>query len=162
VLRIRVGIDDFREVTSRDAVEYARDAMPRLRAEVQSIVLGHLGYDFEAREMYVERGSILFTIIVATGGAVIYYNDLLSGLERITQQLRWLFGREMQPFSGGITAAMTSSWVPGPALMAMTARDNDGYRPRIGRDGLLVLYLVLSHAVLLAYVLWAVSRRPGF
>jgi hypothetical protein len=150
-LQIRISMPD-----DRFALERIEERRREMIAAVGGIVREELGSEFYLREMVVTRGSVIVTIVLAAANALIFANDLASALERVRTALHGFFRGAMS--SEPLT--ISSSWIAGPALGgAMASSDGVGRVSPGEPAGLLLRYIVLSHAIMLGFILWMLLRR---
>jgi len=133
----------------------------RLREEIAVAVHKHMGPEFDVRSMSFARGSLELAIVVGTlYYAVSRYKNFVESIELLIAQLK----RVVTSFFGpprmlGLVFAQ-GSWTPGPGL----AQAAPVPYAEVGGESrsLVVWYLVLSHAAMLAALLWLLVRglRP--
>lgn len=153
---ITVDFTDFDEPSLWSLVsESAGD----LRAECSEAVFRRLGPRFEIKSMTFARGSVeIVAIIGAIGTFVANYGGLREGIDYLVGDMRStvqaFFGRRV-PTSGFVSAR----WSPGPMLSQPT-RTGLSWLTALPSD-IVLLYLLFSHAVLLALFVWVIVRRLG-
>jgi hypothetical protein len=132
----------------------------RLREDIAAAVHQHMGPEFDVRSMSFARGSLELLVVVGTlYYAVSRYKNFVESLELLVAQLKRVviafFGQRMQD-----QISVHGSWSPGPGLVQAAPRLSGGVI--VDRPGLIVWYLVLSHAALLAVLLWLLVQgfRP--
>jgi hypothetical protein len=132
----------------------------QLREDMASAVHEHMGPEFDIRSMSFARGSLEILVVIGTlYYGVSRYKNFIESIELSVAQLKRVvsafFDRRMRgPLS------VQGNWAPGPGLVQAAPRLSGGM---IGESpGLVVWYLVLSHAAMLAVLLWLLVRgfRP--
>jgi len=123
--------------------------MDRINASVRGI----LGPEYNVRDVSIHGGSVELWLIVTTAFAVITnWGSFRQGLDYLISDLRKVI-LMIAPAKVKVTDA---SWSPGPALLQPQLQVPPDM---IFETRLMVTYLVLSHAALLALVLWMVWLR---
>lgn len=140
--------------------DIARQDSYRLRERVSSAVHEHMGPEFDVRSMSYSRGSLEVIVVIGTlYYAVSRYKSFVESVELMVAQLRNILASFFERRMPG-PVSVQGSWSPGPAL----AQGTPGIFAGIGGEGpaLVVWYLVLSHAAMLAVLLWLILRtfRP--
>jgi hypothetical protein len=131
-----------------------------LRERMAASVHEHVGPEFDIRSMSFARGSLEILVVIGTlYYGVSRYKNFVESIELSVAQLKRVvsafFDRRMPS-----PVSVQGNWTPGPGLVQATPRLSGGI---IGDSpGLVVWYLVLSHAAMLAVLLWLLVRggRP--
>jgi hypothetical protein len=150
VLLIRLNVEMGEESENNDTLwTIAHREAYRLREDMAATVHEHLGPEFDVRSMSYARGSLEILVVVGTlYYAVSRYKSFVESIELCVAQLRRIviafFERRMPtPIS------VRGTWTPGPGLVQSNAGRLD-----MGDNGVVVWYLVLSHAAMLTVILW--------
>jgi hypothetical protein len=130
----------------------------RLREEISEVVQQSLGPEFEVRSMTVGRGSIEILVLIGTAFyAISRYRSFVESMELLMRQLRkvvrFFFERSAQ-----MSVSVSGSWTPMggiPGAFSYSLEDQNG-------NTLILWYLILSHAGMLAVLLWLLigSLKP--
>ena len=131
----------------------------RLREEMNAAIHEHLGPEFDVRSMSLARGSLEILVVIGTlYYAVSRYKNFIESVELAVAQLKRVVGSFFER-RGPVQLPVRATWNPGPGLVLSSrsfAMGLDG-----GVSGLVVCYLVLSHAAMLAMLMWLlISRGP--
>lgn len=129
----------------------------RLREEMAAAVHQHMGTEFDIRSMSFARGSLELLVVIGTlYYAVSRYKNFVESIELLVAQLKRVvsafFDRRMQS-----AVSVQGNWTPGPGLVQAAPRLSGGMPGE--SSGLVLWYLVLSHAAMLAVLLWLLVRR---
>lgn len=110
-----------------------------------------LGPEYNVRDVSIHGGSVELWLIVTTAFAMITnWGSFRQGLDYLISDLRKVI-RKIAP-----AKVTDASWSPGPALLQPQLQIPPDL---IFETRLIVTYLVLSHAALLAFMLWMVWLR---
>jgi hypothetical protein len=158
-LVVRLTVTTGREGEDEFLWEITRKESFRLREEMADAVHKHMGPEFDIRSMSFARGSVEILVVIGTlYYAVSRYKNFVESIELLVAQLKRVvtgfFDQRTSPVS------VQGNWTPGPGLVQAAPRLSGGL---IGESpGLVVWYLVLSHAAMLAVLLWLLVRgfRP--
>ena len=133
----------------------------RLREEIGAAVHAHMGPEFDVRSMSFARGSLELLVVVGTlYYAVSRYKNFVESIELLIAQLKRVTSVFFGPPRMLGPVSVQGSWTPGPGLVQAAPRV---FEALLGESsGLAVWYLVLSHAAMLAVLLWLLVRglRP--
>jgi hypothetical protein len=135
--------------------DLASESKSKLEYEIEQAVHDILGPEFVVRGVSVVRGSVTLLFAIGTTYYVISkYKNFVESLELLKSQLKRLMLRyfeNMQP-------TIDITWTPGPSLAnAEVIGPVYGSLDRI--QLLLLSYLIISHAALLAMVLWLLYKK---
>jgi hypothetical protein len=133
----------------------------RLREEIAAAVHEHMGPEFDVRSMSFARGSLELLVVVGTlYYAVSRYKNFVESIELLIAQLKRVTAGFFGPPRMLGPVSVQGSWTPGPGLVQAAPRMFDALMGEC--SGLVVWYLVLSHAAMLAVLLWLLARglRP--
>lgn len=143
---------------------YATETHQKLEAEIQEQVTETLGSDFEVLDVRLGRGSL--TILIAIGAVGTFYmgfsryESFIKSVNLLVSQLKSAFQRFFERASPGppdIDISVTGSWQPSATVLNARASFNSSSGFDYGI--VLLVYLLLSHAVLLATLLWLLVRH---
>lgn len=132
----------------------------RLREEIAAAVHQHMGPEFDVRSMSFALGSLEILVVVGTlYYAVSRYKNFVESIELSVSQLKRVvsafFGQRMPG-----PVPVQGSWSPGPGFVQAAP----GLSGRLMGESssLIVWYLILSHAAMLAVLLWLLIQgfRP--
>lgn len=162
VLVVRLTVETGREEGDQILWDITRKESFRLRDEMADAVHKHMGPEFDVRSMSFARGSVELLVVIGTlYYAVSRYKNFVESIELLVAQLKRVvtgfFDQRLGPSS---LISVQGNWTPGPGLAQAAPRLSGGL---IGESpGLVVWYLVLSHAAMLAVLLWLLVRgfRP--
>ena len=130
----------------------------RLREEVARVVHEHMGPEFDVRSMSFAQGSLEVLVVVGTlYYAVSRYKNFMESIELLIAQLKRalaVFFQRRVPTPAPVS--VQGSWTPGPGLIQAAPRMS-GAATGDG-PGITVAYLILSHAAMLAVLLWLLVR----
>jgi hypothetical protein len=123
----------------------------RLREEISKSVKQALGPEFEVRSLAIGRGSIEIMILIGTVYyAISRYKNFVESMELMVQQLkevvRYFFERTTQA-----RLVVNGSWAP---IGSITQSSPLRAEIREGKNTFVVWYLIVSHAGMLAVLLW--------
>jgi hypothetical protein len=140
----------------------AREMQGQIRRQVEEEVLATLGDNFEVVGLNISPGSAHIWIHLAAVGAIYMglsrYKSLVESVNLLTSQLTGVVRRILEPFQmDDENLIIRSNWTPGPAIM--TASQSLASQNRLDSCSFLLMYLVLSHAALLALFFWLVIRH---
>lgn len=125
----------------------------RLREEISGVVKESLGPEFEVRSLAVGRGSIEILVLIGTAYYVVSrYKNFVDSLELMVRQLRQAV-RHFFEMSAPTHVSVSGSWIPGPGLLQA---EGIPQQARASTDRLVLFYLVISHAGMLALLVWLV------
>lgn len=125
-----------------------------MRGELQRATRELLGSEFEVRSMTVGRGSVEILVLIGTALYVISrYKNFVESIELLLAQFRRIALLYFES-QGVEPTELSATWSPGPALAAAMTATPVNSAPRTLAEPLLLVYLILSHAVLLAVALW--------
>lgn len=135
----------------------ARKESYRLREEIAAAVHKHMGPEFDVRSMSFARGSLELLVVVGTlYYAVSRYKNFVESIELLVAQLKRLVAAFFERRLPG-PLAVQGNWTPGPGLIQASPRLSGGMIVAESR-GLVIWYLVLSHATMLGVILWLLVR----
>jgi hypothetical protein len=125
-------------------------------------VLETLGPEFEVLNVEVRPGSAIIWIVIGSVGTVFMtfsrYESFVKSVNLLLSQLSnvmsRILGRQPRP-GGGIS--VRSAWQPGPAIT--TANQLLNFSSSSDGCSYLIAYLVLSHAALMAVMIWLLVRH---
>jgi len=110
-----------------------------------------LGPEFQVQSLTIGRGSIEILILIGTTYyAVSRYKNFIESIELLVRQLKDIvkhFFERAAPMRVTVSAA----WTPGNGLASVAAPHDDAAAERVSPA---LWYLILSHAAMLAVVLW--------
>jgi hypothetical protein len=142
----------------------AQERHEQLESEIRRQVEKMLGSDVEVLRVRIEKGSV--EILVWLGMAVTIfmtfsrYESFVKSVNLLVSQIKNLLRRFFEsasPAAPGIDFTVTGSWEPSQTvLMAqerLSASSSLDYSP------FLLAYLILSHAALLALMVWLVVKH---
>jgi hypothetical protein len=154
ILRFTVDMDEQFEPR---VLGELRETRQGLEAEIREVVSERLGDTYSVSRLLIFKGTIKIYLEIA--GAVYFGYVGISRYKNFVESIRLLIRdvqRIIQRFvtrSGPVPAVVTGTWIPGPPfqqhrLYARNARAW-GFAAVLG-------YLILSHAALLAVLIWRV------
>lgn len=150
--RFIMRMDDFNDEEA--AWSQLLEARRPMEDEMRKITQDTLGTEFSVRSVTPIRGSIEILVVVGTTYyAVSKYKNFVDSLELLRNQLEGLIRRFFR--RGNYT--VSSSLTLGPTVVA-------GGMPvanQFDSNKLLLAYLILSHAAMLALFIWIILRRIG-
>jgi hypothetical protein len=156
-IEVRGFLDRELDAKIANTIEEGRE---QLEAEVSDAVRRDLGREFKVEEIVVQRGSVEILVFIATAYyAASHYKDFIESVHLLVLHLRLLITR-LLPRRSSQDVWVDASWVPSP-LLAELERSQLVAPARWDINGALLLYLVLSNAALLAFLLWVAARRLG-
>ena len=131
----------------------------KLRDRMSATIHEHLGPEFDVRSMSFARGSVEILLVVGTlYYAVSRYKNFVESIELLLAQLR----RAVSDFfdqRGPGPVSVTGNWTPGPGLVQSAAATSGlGVSTNVSA---VVWYLIVSHAAMLAILLWLLVRAFG-
>jgi len=156
---IKLFGDDEHAAMSRIIEE--QSGKNRMQFEMEDAARALFGKDFYIRTVTVGRGSIELLVILATAGTFYMgfsrYKNFIESAQLLKSQLQGIV-RKFIPEAGEVNA----NFVPGPALAPVEASfassEFDSQR-HSGLTMLLLWYVILSHAALLAIALWTIYKK---
>lgn len=151
-------------ISARDDQEFdqrlrglAYDLRDELEAEVRQATWRLLGSEFEVRSIVFGRSSLEILVAIGTAYYVVSrYKNFIESVQLLISQLKSLFERFFRP-RVPVPIYVNGDWLPGPGLVTA----GQIYAPYGSGDpnGILLIYLILSHAALLALFIWMVLRK---
>jgi hypothetical protein len=164
------GIVGYLQIVASDNFDDRENSLYRhaleMRGELVAVankqVMETLGPEFEVLNLEIRPGSANIWIIISAVGSVLMtfsrYESFIKSLNLLLSQLSnvvsRILGRQPRP-GGGIS--VRSAWQPGPAITTA----NQLLSLSSGSDGCssLIAYHVLSHAALMAVMIWLLVRH---
>ena len=152
-LHFVVGLDENFEQMAWGMLSESHD---RLERDIREAVAETLGPEYTVSRFLYTRGSIEILIGIGAGLYAVYvgasrYKNLIESLTLLVRQLRGIFQRFFGRNDPG-TVTVTATWIPGPTLQQQAFATPRGTAwPGFSA---VLWYLVLSHAALLAVVIW--------
>ena len=137
--------------------EFMLQLRPEYEDEVRRVVGEHLGKEFEVRSVDFIPGSAEVLMVIRTAYyAVANYDSFIKSVELLASHLRGLLARILRGF-GPRPVTVSGNWVSGPALVRAEQAVHrwETFDP----SSLLLLYLILSHAGLIAVLVWILVAR---
>ena len=148
---VRLTVDANAPEGDKYLWEIASDQGHRLREAIRQSIHEHLGPEFDVRSVTFARGSLEVLVVIGTLYYVVSrYKNFVESIELLLSQLKRLLAgffesRVPSPVS------VQGSWSPGPGLAQAVPNLFGG---TVGDSPTVVVgYLVLSHAAMLAVVL---------
>jgi hypothetical protein len=156
-LHFRIGVDEQFE---QNAWGMLSDVHEKLEAEIREAVSETLGPEYTVSWVLYTQGSIDILIGVGAAAYAVYvgasrYKNFIESLTILVRQLRSILKR----FFGGTGPApvvVTGTWIPGPTLQQQGL--GSGRAGEFSPFRAVLWYLIISHAALLAVVIWRVLR----
>lgn len=128
----------------------------RLRAEISSAVHEALGPEFQVQSLTIGRGSIEILILIGTTYyAVSRYKNFIESIELMVRQLKDIVKHFFER-AAPMRVTVSATWTPGNGLASLAAPHDDAAAERVSPA---LWYLILSHAAMLAVVLWLLVER---
>ena len=156
VLVVRLTVEALDPEGDQFLWNAVRERSYRMREEITNAVHEYMGPEFDVRSMSFARGSVEMLVVIGTlYYAVSRYKSFVESIELLAAQLK----RVVTNFFGGIGPAAVSvraTWSPGPGLAQAVPRLLSGAMG--ASPGVVVGYLILSHAAMLAVLLWLLVR----
>lgn len=155
IVRARIEVPDNVEA-DRYLRSIAEEQRGTLQWEVSELVYKTLGMEFQLRSLSFEHGSLTILLIVGTTYyAISRYKNFVESIQLFVRQLTQLLssffgGRQQRP------VLVSTSWSPGPGLVEA---QTEQLRAPYAAAGWLLIYLVLSHAVMLGLIMWLLVTR---
>ena len=127
-----------------------------IERDVREAIAETLGPEYTVSRFLYTRGSVEILIGISAGLYAVYvgasrYKNFVESLTLLVRQLRGLFERLFGNISQG-TVTVTGTWIPGPILQQQRFAAPRG--TAFSDPAAVLWYLVLSHAALLAVVIW--------
>jgi hypothetical protein len=144
---------DFQNDDLHQVVGTLEEHMPELQSDFTNLVLQHLGSRYVGGRVVMREGSIILLAPVhSVTEGILYYVGLRQALEWLMQDFRSVVRRWFRRHTGASMTIAHAVVVPQPPLeeAEISAMSHGGR----AHDQLLV-YLIASHAVLLAAILAA-------
>ena len=128
------------------------ERQPLLWAEIMGLVPAVLGPMFQLEKIDVRRGSVEFLVYIAgTFTLISQYNDFVTSLARLEDQIKGILYRSLGRFSGvSITTSQRKLIEPKPQR---PARSRFFHEPKDLIMLLMTSYLIVSHGVMLVVLL---------
>ena len=126
-----------------------------IKKDIISIVKNTLGDEFSITNVKIKRGSVVieFTIIAGIFATIVDYKSFVESIQLAKSQIdRYMFKKT------GNNAQINSSWKPEKSLKNL-ASEQVGASKEFPFTAVLVWYVVLSHSVLLALVVFMVASE---
>jgi len=162
-LQFRVSIDG-EEGADDFLYGYARETHQKLEQEIRKQVAETLGSDFEVLNIRLGQGSVTILVVIGATGAFYMgfsrYENFIKSVNLLVSQLKAAFRRFFELVNPGppdIDLSVTGSWEPSANVLNARASLNSSSGFDYGL--MLLVYLILSHAALLAGFLWLVIRH---
>jgi hypothetical protein len=159
-LTVRTGTENY----DNDLLAYARERYRELEAEIDNEVRQTLGPEFEVQNVELHKGSITVLVVLGVAGTIYMgfsrYESFIKSVNLLVSQLKGLLQRFFaQPpgVAANSPVSVTGSWQPGPVVTAASHVLSSS----TGIDSCQIVlgYLLLSHAALVAVLLWLVTRH---
>jgi hypothetical protein len=142
----------------------AQDRHERLELEIRRQVETTLGPDFQVSRINIEKGSV--EILVGLGMAITIfmtfsrYESFIKSVNLLVSQIKDLLRRLFEsasPGAPGIDVNVTGSWQPSQTVLA--AQERLSISSGLDYGSFLLIYLTISHAALLALLVWLVIKH---
>ena len=128
----------------------------RLRGELTSTVHETLGPEFQVRSVTIGRGSIEIVVLIGTTYyAISRYKNFVESIELMVRQVKEVVKRFFER-AAPMHVTVSASWTPGNGLAGLATLQDDAAAERVNPA---LWYLILSHAAMLAVVLWLLVGR---
>lgn len=141
----------YRHHEEEELIPSYLDFLDKLKNDIKQEMVKSLGEAFHIKSITIGRGSIEVLIVIGTTYyAISRYKNFIESLELLSSQIRNVANRFFsanRPESPDISV----TWTPGRAL-ALLDRSRDRLLPI--QNNILLYYLIISHAVLLSFLLW--------
>lgn len=119
----------------------------RLREEIAAVVRENMGSAFEVRALTVGRGSIEIVVLIGTVYyAISRYKNFVESIELMLKQLKEVVKHFFER-SAPMSVTVSASWTPAGGLIAAAPVASARSNPALW-------YLIVSHAAMLAVILW--------
>ena len=132
-----------------------------MQYEMNEVVRAVLGKDFYIRTVTVGKGSIELLVILATVGTIYMgfsrYKNFIESGQLLQSQLEGIIRKFISE-----PGEFSSTWVPGPSLAFVETAFSSGPEQATSAPSLTMIviwYLILSHAALLAAALWTIFKK---
>jgi hypothetical protein len=126
-----------------------------MKREMEGMAKQTLGPEFEVRSMTIGRGSVEVVLIIATTYYIISkYKNFIESLELLKRQIISIFRQQFPT----VVSTAEATWTPGPALSTVQPGTLSMGTPSF-TQGLLLLYLIFSHAGLLVTLVWLLLKK---
>jgi hypothetical protein len=123
----------------------------QLQEEVSAAVRKSLGPEFEVRSLTIGRGSIEILVLVGTVYHVISsYKDFIESMELMLRQVKEAV-RNYFESTVPIRATVNGSWTPVGEIIPSSPPIGEA---GVGVNRIVIWYLIISHASMLAVLLW--------
>ena len=158
IARLSFTATDHHDDGPRDHLWHiAESVRTELEGEMNRVTRATLGPSFELQEVQFEHGSLhIHAVLVAIEAVyvtVAHYHHFNKSIDLLVRQLRSIIGRVLgrqHPSRIEVVAV----WVPTPMLAAPESEDDEAGPYSLQR--LVVGYLILSHAALIAVLVWLI------
>lgn len=152
------------EQSEKGAWELLLDRHAELETEIREAITAVLGPQFTASQLFYARGSIELWIAIAAGAYAGYvgisrYKNFFDSMTLLVRQVRGIVDRFFQRHQWPATAVV-GTWIPGSQVIPSYWDRAVAPDPRLSGLMPLLWYVLLSHATLLAFVLWRFLRIP--
>jgi hypothetical protein len=143
---------------------YARKTHRELESEIRQQVEQTLGSNFEVLEVRLSRGSVEILIIIGATGTFYMgfsrYESFIKSVNLLVSQLKSVlrkFFERVNPGPPEIDISVTGNWQPTGTVL--NAREKLEASSGFDYGLTLLIYLLLSHAALLATFVWLLIRH---
>jgi hypothetical protein len=156
-LRFTITTPDAEDESDLMIREFLEEVRNTLRGELKEAALETLGPEFDVPYVDVRRGSVTVLAVLTAGYLFIAaYKSFVDALDLFLSQARRIIHRNVSSrFDDRVVVSVSSRWLPGPALDDVMPSVSE---PRSSTEAVLLFYLVLSHAALLAVLIWQQIR----
>ena len=119
-----------------------------LREQLNAAIHEHLGPEFDIRSLSYARGSLEILVVIGTLYYAAHYKNFIENVELLVAHFRRIsdgFFERWKP--DGTRISVKGTWSPGIGLVQGIPRARDD-------QSTVVWYLIVSHAAMLAGILW--------
>lgn len=162
---VRLTVSTQNENYDNDLYSHARESYRQLEADIDTEVRQTLGPEFEVVNVALHKGSITILVVLGVVGTIYMgfsrYESFIKSVNLLISQLKGLLQRFFTAGAAGAPAprpvSVTGSWEPAAVVTAANHVLNSS--AGIDSDQIVLGYLLLSHAALIAVLLWLVIRH---
>ena len=142
-----------------------------LEKDINEAIQETLGEGFFVYDLNIRQGSIHFWIAIGSVGRILSgfsrYDAIVKSFERARDEIKNIVRRFFSEQPNRVTARLSGTdldpdvqavWTPGESLIAAAERFSARNNPSIDVNRILLIYLIASHSVLIAVLIWIVVR----